>query len=272
MTAKKLRTRGCKLQVSSRAAPLPAEPAPEPYKLTERDRACVAAAAAHEQASAVPPKIELTRQEGHTAHIALVPMVGPHEQDQNASKVAFARLSEAFGNAPAPAVYHLLANLINGTNAKDGADERAANEALALTSGIAPKDTVEAMLSVQMINTHRLIAEFHRRMMNTVETIPQQDSNGSLLVKLLRTFTAQIETLKRYRSGGEQRVSVTHQHVTVNADRAAVAVNPPGGPGAMIKTEEQPHAPTSEQLAYAPGDPLPGSFKENGEAVSGSSR
>ena len=47
----------------------------------------------------------------------------------------------------------------------------------------------------------------------------------NLAVKLLRTFTPQLEALKRYRSAGEQRVVVQHQHVNVTADQAAVQVN-----------------------------------------------
>jgi hypothetical protein len=48
---------------------------------------------------------------------------------------------------------------------------------------------------------------------------------GNMAVKLLRTYTAQLEALKRYRSAGEQRVVVQHQHVNVTADQAAVQVN-----------------------------------------------
>jgi hypothetical protein len=51
--------------------------------------------------------------------------------------------------------------------------------------------------------------------LNRVETIPQQDSASNMLNKLARTFAAQLEALKRYRSSGEQRVRVTHQHVNV---------------------------------------------------------
>jgi ATP-dependent exoDNAse (exonuclease V) beta subunit len=36
-----------------------------------------------------------------------------------------------------------------------------------------------------------------RRLKGT-DTIPQQDSNGNLAVKLLRTFAAQTEALQRY--------------------------------------------------------------------------
>jgi hypothetical protein len=50
----------------------------------------------------------------------------------------------------------------------------------------------------------------------------QFNDAGNTAVKLLRTYTAQLEALKRYRSAGEQRVVVQHQHVNVTADRAAV--------------------------------------------------
>src|SRR5260370_624244 len=46
------------------------------------------------------------------------------------------------------------------------------------------------------------------------ETIPQQDSAERALNKSARTFAAQVEALKRYRSRGDQTVRV--EHVTVN--------------------------------------------------------
>jgi hypothetical protein len=61
--------------------------------------------------------------------------------------------------------------------------------------------------------------------------IPQQDSAERAFNKLARTFAAQVEALKRYRTGGEQRVIV--QHVNVNEGGQAIvgAVNHPGGGG-----------------------------------------
>ena len=55
--------------------------------------------------------------------------------------------------------------------------------------------------------------------------IPQQDSAERAFNKLARTFVVQMEALKRYRTGGEQRVTV--QHVTVNEGGQAIvgAVN-----------------------------------------------
>jgi hypothetical protein len=78
------------------------------------------------------------------------------------------------------------------------------------------------------------------------------NDRGNLAVKLLRTYTTQMEALKRYRSAGEQRVVVQHQHVNVTADQAAVQVNgvapDPGGRGAASETEDQPHG---QQLGHA---------------------
>ena len=54
---------------------------------------------------------------------------------------------------------------------------------------------------------------FARRLAH-VDNIPQQDSAERAFNKLARTFAAQLEALKRYRTGGEQKVTV--EHVTVN--------------------------------------------------------
>jgi hypothetical protein len=55
--------------------------------------------------------------------------------------------------------------------------------------GIAPRDEAEAMLAAQMIATHTAAMTVLRH--KTCETIPQQDSAGNLVAKLLRANTAQ---------------------------------------------------------------------------------
>jgi hypothetical protein len=61
------------------------------------------------------------------------------------------------------------------------------------------------------------------------ETITQQDSNGNLAVKLLRTFTMQVEALQRYRGKGQQKVTVEHVHVHAGGQAIVGAVTPGGG-------------------------------------------
>ncbi|TQE98087.1 MAG: hypothetical protein FKY71_15680 [Spiribacter salinus] len=65
--------------------------------------------------------------------------------------------------------------------------------------------------------------------LNHVNTIPQQDSAERALNKLARTFTTQMDALKRYRTGGQQKVTV--EHVTVNSGGQAIvgAVQTGGG-------------------------------------------
>ncbi|MFZ0850020.1 MAG: hypothetical protein WAO08_12540 [Hyphomicrobiaceae bacterium] len=71
------------------------------------------------------------------------------------------------------------------------------------------------------------------RRLSHVETIPQQDSASNMLNKLTRTFAAQVEALKRYRSAGEQTIKV--QHVTVNEGGQAIVGNVSQGAGAQQK-------------------------------------
>jgi hypothetical protein len=61
------------------------------------------------------------------------------------------------------------------------------------------------------------------------DTILQQDSAERALNKLARTFAAQSAALKRYRTGGEQRVAV--QHVSVSDGGQAIVGNVIPGPG-----------------------------------------
>jgi hypothetical protein len=71
-------------------------------------------------------------------------------------------------------------------------------------------------------------------------------------VKLLRTFTAQIEALQRHRGKGEQKVTVEHVHVHAGGQAIVGAVTPGGGGAA--KSEEQADAPRG--ITHEPGIPM----------------
>ena len=82
-----------------------------------------------------------------------------------------------------------------------------------------PKDELETMLAMQMVAVHMATMTFTRRLAH-VETLDQQNSAERALNKLSRTFAMQLEALKRYRTGGEQKVVV--QHVNVNEGGQAI--------------------------------------------------
>lgn len=109
------------------------------------------------------------------------------------------------------------------------------NFLLAAVEGIAPRDEVEAMLAAQMAAIHDATMTLVRRL-NRAETIEQQNSAGNTLTKLARTYVAQVEALKRHRSGGEQRVTVEHVHVH-EGGQAIVGSVETGGRGRTKKRE-----------------------------------
>ena len=104
----------------------------------------------------------------------------------------------------------------------------AINEALAAVAGIGARDEIEGMLATQMVATH-LAAITALRRLKGAENIPQQDSNGNLAAKLLRTFTMQVEALQRYRGKGQQKVTVEHVHVHAGGQAIVGPVTPAGG-------------------------------------------
>ena len=112
---------------------------------------------------------------------------------------------------------------------------------LSMVKGVEPLDQTEAMLAAQMAAIHNATMTAARRLAHC-ETIPQQDSASSMLNKCARTFSAQVEALKKYRSTGEQNIRV--QHVTVNDGGKAIVGNVQAGGGGASKSEGQPHEPS----------------------------
>jgi hypothetical protein len=110
------------------------------------------------------------------------------------------------------------------------ADDANSNFVLSVVRSIAPRDELEAMLATQMGAIHAATMMLARKL-NHVTTIPQQDSAERALNKLARTFATQMDALKRYRTGGQQKVIV--EHVTVNSGGQAIvgAVATGGGGG-----------------------------------------
>jgi len=87
------------------------------------------------------------------------------------------------------------------------------NDAAALLEGIAPQDPVEGMLAIQMVATHSAAMRYLRMASLDEQTPQKMDWHINRATKLLRTYTAQVEALKRYRSTGRQTMVVKHVHV-----------------------------------------------------------
>ena len=95
--------------------------------------------------------------------------------------------------------------------------------------GFEPKDNLECLLAAQMVATHGMAMQFSARAMLKDQNFDGIDSNINRATKLMRTFTAQVEALRKYRTGGKQTIQV--QHVNVSEGGQAVVGNVMGGGG-----------------------------------------
>jgi hypothetical protein len=195
------------------------------YEPTPQERAAMEAYFARKKEKSPAPRMKISEKKG-VMHIS---------PDHACPRVGLALLMEAMGTTDADFLEGLLGQLANAGSQGRQVDERGLNFMLSVVKGIAPKDQLETMLAAQMAAVHMATMTFARRL-NHVENIPQQDSAERAFNKLARTFATQLEALKRYRTGGEQRVTV--KHVTVNeGGRAIVGHVSHGMEGVSTKSE-----------------------------------
>jgi hypothetical protein len=207
------------------------------YQPTERERAVLRKQAQRREAETPALRVEVLSN-GATLLV-----------DHPDETVGRELLMEALGTANAHFSGGLLHTLCTAASATKGSrlDQDWFNFMLAVITGIKPNDQLEAMLAAQMAAIHIAMMTFTQRL-GTVENIPQQDSAERALNKLARTFTTQMETLKRYRTGGQQNVTVHHvsvsdggQAIVGNVTRAAndTALEKPNATPALAD-ERQP--------------------------------
>jgi len=96
---------------------------------------------------------------------------------------------------------------------------------VAAVHSLGARDGVEALLATQMVAVHNLA-------MNCLAnaSVKEQTERGLELYanranSLLRTFTAQMEALKKYRSRGEQHCTVEHVHVHSGGQAVVGTIN-----------------------------------------------
>ena len=171
------------------------------------------------------------------------------------SPVELIRFMSAFGTTESAFADRMLIGVLNAAcegSPENPPSERQINQALAAVSGIGARDELEGMLATQMVATHvAAMTALHRIAVS--EMLPQYDSCGKLAVKLLRTFTAQVEALHRYRGNGEQKVIVEHVHVHAGGQAIVGSVTP--GSEDTQKSKEQ--ADVRREITHEPGTPVP---------------
>jgi hypothetical protein len=144
------------------------------------------------------------------------------------------KLLEALGTPDKDLQKHLLKQVIHtfsGAASIDGANNGkvvpSTNNALAILAGIQPQDEIEAMLAVQMIGVHNMALDCIGKATRT-ERVDFMSTYMNGATKSLRTFVAQMEALKKYRSGGQQRIVVEHVNVSEGGQAIVGVVNQGG--------------------------------------------
>ena len=185
------------------------------------------------------------------------------ELDHPDKRIAHVLLMDAFGSADQEFVDGVLRQLANtGSHGKE-VDEGGLNFLVSVINGVEPRDHLEAMLAAQMAVVHVASMTLARRLAN-VETIQQQDSAERAFNKLTRTFATQMEALKRYRTRGEQKVTL--QHGSVAEGGQAIVGNVTKAP-----CENVPEAAASPPAAFTGTNVVPMPIADEGKerAVAG---
>ena len=186
------------------------------YTPTEREHAAIARMAERNKKRRSGPYLTVNDQSGRKVI----------DIDHEDTKTGALLLMDSVGTNSATFLNGLLNQLSNASSQGPEPNEDGVNFMLSVVQSIEPRDEMEAMLASQMAAVHMATMTFARRLAH-VENIPQQESAEKAFNKLARTFTAQMEALKRYRTGGQQKMTV--EHVTVNDGGQAIVGNVSGG-------------------------------------------
>jgi hypothetical protein len=200
------------------------------YQLTDKEKAAVKKVRDRVAAEPPTPRLKVSKS-------ATVSEISLDHPDPSLGSLF---LAEALGTANYDFMNGLLKQMANAGSQGREIDEQGVNFLLSVVTGVKPRDQLEAMLAAQMGVIHTAIMTFGRRLSH-VETLPQQDSAERTLNKLARTFAMQVEALKRYRTGGEQKVTV--QHVSVSDGGQAIVGNVTHAARAPAPEESAPLSP-----------------------------
>ena len=145
-------------------------------------------------------------------------------------------LLSSLGSTDTAFVDGLLDQIQAATRSGSSVNLQRYNFTLSIVQGLEPRDHTEAMLAAQMAAIHSQAVTVMGNLRNA-ELLNQFEAYERAATKLMRTFTSQMEALKRYRTTGQ---TVTVEHVHVHAGGQAVVGNVNGGGASTPKAEPTP--------------------------------
>jgi hypothetical protein len=211
---------------------------------------------ARKRTKARPPSIAISIEDRGTAGYELY----PDHSDEEGHRY---RLADTFGTRSLQFVYSMLNGLGKATAdhsqnlgfSPGSSDQLALNAALAVISGVRPKDEIEAMLAAHMAVANIALLELVARTRGTIaghiyegSGIKKLDVLGNLTNKFMRTYTMQVEALARKRRKGGQNITVRHLHVHAGGQAVVGNFDHRSGRG-LTKNDQRPYERRREKPA-----------------------
>lgn len=155
---------------------------------------------------------------------------GKHTFSMIGTPLAIVTLAKTTGTVHPNLSERLMAQATLASTSGEDAENlgKTFNVVLAALLDIEPRDVLEGLLASQMVACHNQSMRLLQNSLNA-DYLPKMQLLLNSATKLMRTFAAQMETLKRYRSRG-QKVIVEHVHVN-RGGRAIVGAVNQGGEG-----------------------------------------
>jgi hypothetical protein len=140
---------------------------------------------------------------------------------EGSRSLALAKRTEAFGSADHGLQMFLFNQVVqtfkgchsSASFCDEGKMVEHCDNAMAILQGIKPQDEIMGMLAVQMIGVHNMAMDAMKSAMISDQYPEAKNWHANRANKLLKTFALQLEALKKYRTGGQQKMTVEHVHV-----------------------------------------------------------
>ncbi len=122
----------------------------------------------------------------------------------------------------------LISQVVKSITKIDPENEPIINAISAVMAEIGPKDPIEGMLVAQMLALHSQGMASMKLSLSS-QYLDYGERYAELASKLFKAFSVLVETLKKYRTGGMQKVVVEHVNVDQGGKAIVGIINREGG-------------------------------------------
>jgi hypothetical protein len=132
-------------------------------------------------------------------------------------------LKSIFGTEDTNFIHQLIQNTIAPKVIKGKASGKDILTAHELFKNLKPSDEIECLLIAQIMSADALASEFMKRALNPEQTFIGVDANSQRYSKGVSSMCRLVDTLIKYKRGGEQKVTV--EHISIGNGSQAIIGN-----------------------------------------------